>query len=100
MFEYKCRCVRDLSFGNFCKGNVTDVLEAHCSGRHECELIVDDRQFSSVTPCHPELKSYLDVTYRCLTGALDPTKTTHIASDVKYTLNQFTPIPMLILRLS
>ena len=62
------RCVKqDFGFVG-CSVNVLPVLDTHCSGRRACSVRVLDDNFDNVKPCHDDLKSYLEVTYRCIRG--------------------------------
>jgi len=62
------RCVKqDFGFVG-CSVNVLSFLDAHCSGRRACSIRVLDDNFDNVKPCHDDLKSYLEVSYRCVKG--------------------------------
>jgi Galactose binding lectin domain len=50
-----------------CHADVTSQLEWRCSGRRNCTMLV--ATFDSITqPCPRDFKSYLEVTYECITG--------------------------------
>jgi len=62
------RCVKqDFGFVG-CSVDVLAVLDSHCSGRRACSVRVLDDNFDNVKPCHDDLKSYLEVSYRCIAG--------------------------------
>jgi len=62
------RCVKqDFGFVG-CSVDVLPVLDTHCSGRRACSVRVLDDNFDNVKPCHDDLKSYLEVSYRCIKG--------------------------------
>jgi len=64
------RCVKqDFGFVG-CSVDVLPVLDAHCSGRRACSVRVLDDNFDNVKPCHDDLKSYLEVSYRCIKGVV------------------------------
>jgi len=50
-----------------CSANVLDLLDRSCSGQHTCKLGVPTLR-DLVQPCPKDLTSYLDVTYRCVSG--------------------------------
>jgi len=61
------RCVtRDYGYIG-CSANVLDLLDRSCSGQHACKLGVPKLR-DLVQPCPKDLTSYLDVTYRCVSG--------------------------------
>jgi len=63
------RCVKqDFGFVG-CSVDVLPVLDTHCSGRRACSVRVLDDNFDNVKPCHDDLKSYLEVSYRCIKGS-------------------------------
>lgn len=62
------RCVRE-NFGYIgCARDVTTIVDGICSGRRSCTLKVLDETFLPTEPCHNDLKSYLEVKHRCITG--------------------------------
>jgi len=64
------RCVKqDFGFVG-CSVDVLPVLDNHCSGRRACSVRVLDDNFDNVKPCHDDLKSYLEVSYRCIKGLI------------------------------
>jgi len=80
------RCVKqDFGFVG-CSVDVLPVLDTHCSGRRACSVRVLDDNFDNVKPCHDDLKSYLEVSYRCIKGfisCLSPFLTTRNARNSK-----------------
>ena len=61
------RCVtRDYGYIG-CSANVLDLLDRTCSGQRTCRLGVPTLR-DLVQPCPKDLTSYLDVTYRCVSG--------------------------------
>ena len=65
------RCIVSDDFGYMgeqCRVEVKGQLELLCGGRQECGVKVSESLFRRHTPCHKELKEYLDVDYGCLTG--------------------------------
>jgi len=62
------RCVQ-MKYGQpGCHANVLTRLDTACSGRPFCSYPVASLLQAGVSPCDPELKSYLDASYRCVTG--------------------------------
>lgn len=62
------RCVTQ-DFGYMgCVNDVMNEMDVACSGRRTCEVRIDESSFPSATPCHKDLKSYLEVSYRCIAG--------------------------------
>jgi len=53
-----------------CSANVLDLLDRSCSGRRTCKVGVPTLR-DLVQPCPKDLTSYLDVTYRCVSGNRD-----------------------------
>ena len=61
------RCVnKDFGYVG-CSRNVLPMVESQCSGRRSCSLKVLDETFP-VDPCHIDLRSYLEIRYRCIDG--------------------------------
>ena len=62
------RCVKtDFGFVG-CYKDVIAELHERCSGRPYCSVGVPDTKLDSTSPCHDDLKSYLQATYVCITG--------------------------------
>jgi len=51
-----------------CQSDVLQTADRRCSGRTSCEIRVPDAELEKTEPCLRELKTYLEITYRCLTG--------------------------------
>ena len=51
-----------------CQSDVLQTADRRCSGRTSCEIRVPDAELEKTEPCLSELKTYLEITYRCLTG--------------------------------
>jgi len=51
-----------------CQSDVLATADRRCSGRTSCEIRVPDAELEKTGPCLRELKTYLEITYRCLTG--------------------------------
>jgi len=51
-----------------CYADVLSTADRRCSGRTSCEIRVPDAELEKSRPCLRELKTYLEITYRCLTG--------------------------------
>ena len=64
------RCVEfDLGYID-CYTDVLTRLDKRCSGRRTCEVRIPDAEFEATGPCLKELKTYLEVSYRCVPGKL------------------------------
>ena len=64
------KCVKE-NFGFIgCSTDVLDLVDAQCSGRRECSMRILDENFGNAKPCHDDLKTYLQVNYRCVKGEL------------------------------
>ena len=62
------KCVKE-NFGYVgCSVNVLDIVDSHCSGRRSCSVRVLDDNFENMKPCHDDLKSYLEVNFKCVKG--------------------------------
>ena len=62
------RCVKK-DFGYVgCGRDVMNEIDSQCSGRRACRVRVLDESFPKTQPCHEDLKSYLQVTYKCIKG--------------------------------
>jgi len=55
-----------------CQSNVLQTADRRCSGRTSCEIRVPDAELEKTEPCLRELKTYLEITYCCLTGRSRP----------------------------
>ena len=65
------RCVTG-SYGNVgCSVDVLPYMDAKCSGRTECRLYIADAELHSMRPCHRDLASYLEASYRCIEGRIE-----------------------------
>ena len=61
------RCVEiDLGYIG-CQRDVLDVVDRRCSGLRVCEMRIPDAELESTRACLKELKTYLQVSYRCVT---------------------------------
>ena len=65
------KCVKQ-QFGAYlgCWSDATGILDARCSGKKECSVKILEENFKHMRPCHDDLKSYLEVTYACVTGGV------------------------------
>jgi len=62
------RCVqRSLGYVD-CQADVLEHVQVLCSGRQHCAHRMPDDVIYSTHPCPPDVTSYLEITYRCLTG--------------------------------
>ena len=62
------RCVEtDMGYVG-CQADVLQTADRRCSGRISCQVRVPDAELEKTRPCLRELKTYLEITYRCLTG--------------------------------
>ena len=62
------RCVQtDLGFLG-CAMDVLSLTDQRCSGLQTCQIRLPDQIFDQTTPCFHELKTYLEVSYRCIPG--------------------------------
>jgi Galactose binding lectin domain len=63
------RCVEVDVMGHLgCHTDVLSLVDRRCSGRRRCEIRVPDAELESTRPCLRELKTYLHVSYRCVSG--------------------------------
>jgi Galactose binding lectin domain len=51
-----------------CSEDVLSLVDKKCSGRSECDIRIPDADLDKVTPCYPDQKCYLEVSYRCVSG--------------------------------
>lgn len=62
------RCVQ-ISLGYIgCYSDVLALADRRCGGRGECVIRVPDQEFEATRPCLKELKTYLEIAYRCVAG--------------------------------
>ena len=62
------RCTK-IDYGHIgCSSDVTELADARCSGRQACEIAIPDALFAKSQPCPEDLKPYLEVGYKCLSG--------------------------------
>ena len=59
------RCIRG-TFNIGCSNDVTAVFDDRCSGRSSCNVSV--RSLVDSRPCQRDFASYLEASYRCITG--------------------------------
>lgn len=65
------RCVEDDLGGAIgCSRDVTTQADKLCSGKSSCAIRVPNRDFEYTRPCPRELKSYLELAYKCVRGQL------------------------------
>lgn len=62
------RCVerQELSVG--CSLDVLPIVDKRCSGRSSCFIAVPDSELEATKPCSKELRSYLEIAYKCVKG--------------------------------
>jgi len=61
------RCV-ELDLGYIgCQRDVVDIVDRRCSGLRVCEMRIPDAELESTRACLKELKTYLQVSYHCVT---------------------------------
>ena len=61
------RCVEiDLGYIG-CQRDVLEIVDRRCSGLRVCEMRIPDAELESTRACLKELKTYLQVSYRCVT---------------------------------
>ena len=51
-----------------CYSDVIRLADRRCGGRGRCEGRVPDAEFAATRPCHKELKTYLELGWRCVRG--------------------------------
>ncbi len=56
-----------------CSRDVLAYLDDQCSGRHQCDVSIKGSSFKGLEPCHNDIKSYLNVTYKCIPGGYEET---------------------------
>ena len=62
------RCVKnDLGYVG-CFTDVLDLADGWCSGRQSCEIAIPNPDLDNLKPCLEDLKSYFEVTYKCIKG--------------------------------
>lgn len=65
------RCL-DRDYGYLgCSVSVKAYVEHRCAGRRRCSIALPDAYLDNVPkPCPPDLKAYLELSYRCIEGNL------------------------------
>ena len=64
------RCV-STDYGHLgCEADVRTMTNRRCSGRHECQIDIPDREFERTKPCPLEFKTFFEAEYRCLKGKI------------------------------
>ena len=64
------RCVKkDIGFLG-CHNDALDVMDAECSGRRECQILVSNQNFRKNDPgaCMNALNGYIAASFRCVKG--------------------------------
>ena len=62
------RCV-STDYGHLgCEANVRTLTDRRCSGRHQCQIAIPDREFETTRPCPVEFIKFFEVEYRCTKG--------------------------------
>ena len=65
------RCV-SRSYGSVgCSADVLGLMDAVCSGRYSCVLLVPDERLREMRPCPKDFAAYLELSYRCVAGTDD-----------------------------
>ena len=66
------RCVKT-NYGYVgCASSVKDILDAECTGRTGCKILVNSGDlFRDRLPCPRDFESYLHAKYTCLNGKYD-----------------------------
>ena len=63
------KCIKPGYRHEWCGEDVLLQLENICSGKRNCEIRIPDKLLESKAECPPDLKTYLNVSYRCVEGA-------------------------------
>jgi Galactose binding lectin domain len=51
-----------------CFADVASHLDALCSGNRTCRIHIPDAELDRANPCPKDFKTYLEVSYECVTG--------------------------------
>ena len=51
-----------------CQADVRGTVDGRCSGKHSCELSVNDEALRNTAPCRRGVAVYLRVSYVCVKG--------------------------------
>ena len=51
-----------------CEADVRTMTDRRCSGRHECQIDIPDKDFERTRPCPVEFIKFFEVEYRCIKG--------------------------------
>ena len=64
------RCVEEDVGYLGCHNDALDVIDAECSGRRECQVLVSKQKFrrSDAGACMKALTGYVTASYRCVAG--------------------------------
>ena len=62
-----------------CSEDVRRVLDQKCSGQSECRVHVTNNNFDGVSPCHDDLRMYLEASYTCIHGKINIHSTAYFA---------------------
>jgi len=54
-----------------CQADVSTHIDAQCSGNRTCRIHIPDVELDRVNPCPKDFKTYLQVSYECITGSND-----------------------------
>ncbi len=62
------RCV-STDYGHLgCEADVRTLTDRRCSGRHQCQIDIPDREFERTKPCPLEFKTFFEAEYTCVKG--------------------------------
>lgn len=62
-----------------CSADVLTVMDGRCSGLRSCTVAVPDEQMSKLQPCPPDMVTYMEADYECVTGECHLTFTFHLS---------------------
>ena len=62
------RCI-DVDLGYIgCQNDVLDTMDAACSGRQACKILITKQIVHGAGVCHEQLTGYAQISYRCQQG--------------------------------
>ena len=78
------RCVQ-MALGYVgCQSDVLLAADRRCSGRRSCDIRVPDAEFEATRPCLKELKTYLDVAFKCVRGSYSMRASRQLSGNFQY----------------
>ncbi len=74
-----CRCITKDVGHLACQTDVLHLTDWICSGKAHCDIRIPDEELDLSRPCPPNLKVYLEASFKCVKGIINWTSTMYIS---------------------